>query len=247
MRLPEGPLRIELNLKQLVEDLLGLNQYSARYVVRLEAQIFGEACTECTVSGAEGSRFAALRVGTPVGQEGLCQTFETFSCIVELFVSPLTWCGGRAWGCLIIGQLRQRFSIILKLVDLGSGFSLVLNWIGFSIILSGFFHLIWGERMMVPVLFYFLCYPILGLMGPVLNCAHVSLVEHDGTSRAVCFGPLDGHGILSYSVGFTLVARDLQVFEKFVSRKLPPRLQARHGNVLSPAYSFAESVEPQVV
>eukprot|EP00808_Paulinella_micropora_P017156 g32266.t1 len=47
-----------------------------------------------------GSLFAALRVGTPVGQEGLYQTFETFSCKVKLFASPLTWCGGRAWGCL---------------------------------------------------------------------------------------------------------------------------------------------------
>eukprot|EP00808_Paulinella_micropora_P026533 g15259.t1 len=36
--------------------------------------------------------------------------------------------------------------------------------------------------------------------------APLSLVELDGTSRAVCFGLLDEHGILSYSVGFTLVA-----------------------------------------
>eukprot|EP00808_Paulinella_micropora_P007415 g78667.t1 len=56
----------------------------------------------------------------------------------------------------------------------------------------------------------------------------------------------DGKGkaaviVLSLNVEGNAMCRHMQI------RKLPPRLQARHGNVLSPAYSFAESVEPQVV
>eukprot|EP00808_Paulinella_micropora_P007421 g78675.t1 len=178
MRLPEGPLRIELNLKQLVEDLLGLNQYSAR----------GAICKPADLVWWEGLGLFDHWTASVLMQESRDDKrplrsnrthiigFWTF-----LPFFGLVWNVGlmSALGSLL-GALAgagtfpysQRFSIILKLVDLGSGFSLVLNWIGFSIILSGFFHLIWGERMMVPVLFYFLCYPILGLMGTCVElCA----------------------------------------------------------------------------
>eukprot|EP00808_Paulinella_micropora_P012258 g7054.t1 len=95
---------------------------------------------------------------------------------------------------LSTSSLRE-FESILKLVDIGGYFSLVLNWIGFSILLSLPSSTLFGRED--DSLVYLLCYPILGLMGTCVElCARWHMTAATLLRGGTCC-----------SVGFTLVAR----------------------------------------